>query len=419
MPGGEVDPKSVQYAAAMKDWSSKSAGRPDKHALRQAGLSRRYAADALAARQIRDQLRQSAARLLSLLPAGLPFTGELFGMLSHLEKSISRLPGAATMASAAASGGGGGDGSADCSGRGPPQLNINLTCRLDAERSMTQWNHCQITGFDKDRRDFLKQGKNLGIAAAGIALGLKPDTVQAFNSNISFKHSDLPPGILIVRDKNLVNIFAELYFSNGSLKFQYDGSKRETDIKWYLLSVGDKLIIQKNTPLTEPAYWFTLNYFNYFYGRKERITIDMINDIKFYKDKIKKENPAMNEWEEGISWYFSNWLYKSKKEPQKVEEHLAKSIILAAGRDDDYKVLINAIEKQDMSYIQGLMSSLEKRSYEDKLIAAWSSFYMTLHEFRKTNSRNKNYNFIRYNIEEPLIEKKITPKIRGPPHYPN
>lgn len=297
-------------------------------------------------------------------------------------------------------------------------MSANLFGGLEIELTM---------GWVRDKINKHKGKVAIAMAAATFASGA-PDTGIKAAANyinpqneihlgeaeaINYKFKDLPPMFQITKDESLRNIFAMMYFNRHP-------DANLMDMKKSLLGEHTHYItgcIKPETPLVDPAYWLAVFYFNR-YSTDSNIYIST-SDLKHIEKKVKTQKPAMWEFQEGLAKYFKIWLNGGRDDPRIIEEDFAKSFVLACGRpESEYSALIERIEIQtNDSYIQGLMSTLKNRSPEDQLLAGSTIFMLTLNSYKTTKNKNAKYNFMRYKIEEPLINKGVTPRIRGKPHY--
>ena len=263
---------------------------------------------------------------------------------------------------------------------------------------------------DTGRRGFLKKMLGLGIGSAIGGTGfLKSEEILAESLNI------LPPGFQICPDDKLVQVYLIMLQNNPN----YDSEmvKKRLTMKTGLASQN----VMENTPLTEPAYWFTVNHYNYKYQNQG--TYGMIDKVEFLAPKFNViPNSPMYNWAKGINMYFRTWVDKESQRygsTIETETYLLRAIFTASGKSEseveDYKKLDLQLKERKL---QEMMSNLEKQNHTNQLIAAWSSFMYGNHEARKLNNKGvtdegKLMNAI---IEIPL--RKYIPKIRGPPYYP-
>ena len=250
--------------------------------------------------------------------------------------------------------------------------------------------------------------KFLGILAAGVASIAMPNFALA-GSNFS----ELPPGYQskLCDDEMLQIAFAIMYRVK-----RYRGTNEQ--VKSMLIDNGVNFygfpkIDFKNTPLKEPGYWFAKTYFN-------AIVRGNISEIKYpiSKEKIRNKKPAMFHWNEGIIAYSDAWMNKNKssKFAKPCEEHFAKSLVLASGRDEsEYTQLITAIENEDKKCTDKLLEDLSKRGKVDKKIAGWVSCFMTNNYFLNGEFKKKRKGGVMFNLEGKI--KNDFRQFRGPPYY--
>jgi len=248
----------------------------------------------------------------------------------------------------------------------------------------------------KTRRDFLKTAGKAAALVGAASMGISTDAK-------AWSISQLPPGIQLIEkvDPLLVSIYAEMTIEKGYNQYDSD------DI--YNILTGLRSGLTRNVHKTQPGFWFIWEYYDYI---KNKTSSKGGKDIWKKIDTIEGTN--MRNWSIGITKYF-------KKEYEPAKEYLAKTFVRACGRDEnEWKELTNRIESQtNDQYIKNLKNSLKNATKQEKLEAGWSIFIYTLNEANRTNSKNKEYLFSRYKIEEPLYKNGITPEIRGPPLYKN
>lgn len=222
----------------------------------------------------------------------------------------------------------------------------------------------QTESIDPSKRDFLKTAGKGALAAGLIATGfLKTETAHAFDL------ANLPPGFQIVKDDALIHAYISM-LSTGL----YDRGRIKDILTRYGGWVQD--VLKKETPLTEPAYWFTVNYYNYkyqtngIYGMIGHSVEDMASKFNL------SPNSSMYNWANGINMYFRTWVSKNYGSPLETETYLLRAIFTAAGRSEseveNYKTF-DLTNKERC--LQGVMNDLSKQNHTNQLIAAWSSFF--------------------------------------------
>jgi len=254
-----------------------------------------------------------------------------------------------------------------------------------------------LENSNKTRRDFIKTT----LAGAGLAvLGLQPyERAQAGGS-----YSYLPPGFRpdTCKDPMLIQAFENMYFNK---------TRWMSDTKDILMRKGDiGFNLKENTPQTEPAYWFAIDYFNFkFQNSNERGIIDFDRDIKIKP----KKNSNMWYWLKGNGSYFSTWVDSSwGGKSSDVELYLTKAIVGSAGlkgRDGELREAIKNLD-ENAKILKAIQQGLAKASLVDKKIAGWSSFILTTNEVKKDNNYDKKI-FLNKEIEIPI--RDYFPKIRA------
>ena len=235
------------------------------------------------------------------------------------------------------------------------------------------------------------------------------------------KESHIPPGFKHCRDDGVLYAY-QLWHGLDSSP---DPAHTDKEYAAMVMRLTDKLpqqlsIDSSSTPFKEPAYWFLEQEMNPQYESNYK-----------YED-IKKRNVPLANFASGISTYFHAWVrpqtqrddiydYKSW-----TEEYFLKSIFTAAGRTE--KDAEGFRELEDMGererILQGLMSELKKKSFDEQLAAAWSSCWLTNHYFLegKADSLGNLMNEFEVNLRKHgknkyNLESGNPLKIRGPPYY--
>lgn len=288
------------------------------------------------------------------------------------------------------------------------KLNMGIKEDVDNHISMKNGNKPQSTS----RRSFLQKLFGLG---AGAVIGSSGMTIS--NDAKAYDMKSLPPGFWpeICKDDMISGLFGEMYFGLGNLT--------QWEIKDRLMrKIGlESKQVKENSPFTEPAYWFTVNYFNSKFQQRGSDGEIYLSSLKFYP-QLKSRNPAMHNWALGIGNYFATWVDRSKKYASinNTETYLLLAIFTAAGKNESE---VHEYMKYDLTMkerkLKEIMNSLEKRDFTNQLIAAWSSFFLANHYWTLDNNSEylKQKNLINKTIEVPL--RKYIPKIRGSPFYLN
>jgi len=188
--------------------------------------------------------------------------------------------------------------------------------------------HPLVLRVAADRREFMRGMLALGLGVATGALG----TAFSNDAKAAVTNEILPPGFQICRDTVLRRVYL-MMLDNRPL---YESEK----IKGALVrngKIGDVNtgFIKAETPLTEPAYWFAVEYYKWRYVNGDSSSIRDFNYLltPFYNNV--KSNPTMYNWSEGISMYFKTWVAKKQTgNPIETERFLLKAIFTAAGRSE-------------------------------------------------------------------------------------
>jgi hypothetical protein len=250
--------------------------------------------------------------------------------------------------------------------------------------------------FDTGKRGFIKTilGLGAGYLAGGFGV-LNSEDAKAYDTK------DLPPGFQICQDSALVTAYVSMITNHG-----YSSTARVKDV---LTRSGGWVEgnIKKETPLTEPAYWFTVNYHNFIFNR--HYIIDIYRNISNFK---LENNSAMYYWALGNAEYFATWvkekdtpIEKKKNEINITEDYLLKAIFRAAGESesevDNYKTLDLTLKTRKL---QEIISNLEKQNSTNQLIAAWASTWLTNHYWTLDNQKEYEELFFLFNkkVEIPL-----------------
>ncbi len=305
--------------------------------------------------------------------------------------------------------------------------------------------------INKSRRNFLK-----GLGIGSVLLTTAPnelisvinnyfDTNLVKSGELEARSIEYPPGIANCRDP-AVKMAYYYYVRFGKRNYAnrfYTGF----ELAQSLLrdrNIGDThyssfAAIRPDTPFIEPAYWFVC------------AKINIGPDWSIYP-RLKKENPALYWFNEGIADYFQQWiLHKGYTSLKKIiETDFLKSIFYAANYNTNevgslvkdylnskenytrelkeifnkYKpnwdemdnkmrnFLINNSKKgKIMNKVMNRL--LNEKDYNKRLVAQWSGFILSVH-YGRTNEYNKDMTINKF-IEKPL--RKIDPRIRGPPFF--
>lgn len=271
---------------------------------------------------------------------------------------------------------------------------------------------------DPSRREFLK--KSMAVGAAAMAPGLLvPQTAKAYSDK-------LPPGFQphLLNDSGLRGIMAWMMrLTNhpnndvGKLTVRNILTRKG----WY--SGHDSINVE--TPTTQPAYWFAIAYFNHVYNGDIRQGFIFNNDLPVPFERLKGQNLPLYYFGEGIYSYFATWVSSNviRSNSRNVEENLLKSIFTAAGKNerevDEYLKYGEDLNLKTRK-LQDVMRNLERRPYNNQLVAAWSSFLLTVNYRNVERNNNSEISgsyaqIMNQNIEVPI--RKYVPRIRGPPNY--
>jgi len=180
---------------------------------------------------------------------------------------------------------------------------------------------------DFGRREFLK----LGVKGA-LAVGLAGTGFLKFEPAFAFDLSDLPPGFQFCKDQVLVNVYIMMLRgetnSSHIIKGALTRNGREGNVH-----TG---FVRNETPLTEPAYWFAVNYYNYKF--QHHGPTGMIgNSVEQLTSGFQVgNNSPMFFWAKGINMYFRTWVDTDKRygSASETETHFLKAIFTAAGRSE-------------------------------------------------------------------------------------
>ncbi len=390
MPGAGRDVRAIQSSAAMQDYRPHKSPKLTRRMARMNGIrqgvpgwlrQRREALDA-ACRWLRERGGDAARGPEEALRAWFMWLLAALGLSRGSGPAgFEGLPFSPRGAGAARGSGGKG------AGRGPPAPGC---------------------GSGPTRRGFLKTGATaLGVtalAASGVLAGAE--------KALAWQSHDLPPGFW---DENLHDFIVQSCF--------YDMYKGHGLYRQPAVTIKRRLIrdfgikgeqIKAETPFKEPAYWFTVLYYNHMFDNDGNI-IDFIRDVGDTVKQVEKQNPAMYEWINGISGYFDKWVKNRYISPDDIEKYLTQSFVLCCGRPEyEYKELIRRVEDlQDDGYIKGIINSLKAQTYENRLLAAWDGYFLTMNRGLNDNKKDKNFY---YSLEAPAARILGQP-IRGPPHY--
>lgn len=261
------------------------------------------------------------------------------------------------------------------------------------------------------RRSFVQKLFGLGLGAAISGTG------TVYSNDANAESNEVPPGIEEAAKRDPAIKTAYQYWHYPQWLNSYNSSSK--DIVQYILNgynptgkvVHTKILSE--TPYLEPAYWF--------------LSAEMSNGTISGKE-IRNKNLPLSYFAAGIGNYFTAWVeghrnreYHPEVFKERTEDYLLKSLFTSAGESEDkvgiYKGYSLELKKR---YLQTkIMKNLETTSYNNQLVAAWSSFFLTNHyrymEFNVNNKYEKDGDNINLFIEKPL--RKYIPQIRGPPYY--
>lgn len=204
---------------------------------------------------------------------------------------------------------------------------------------------------DQSRRDLLESvSKGLMATALIGAVLLEHENANAFDL------SNLPPGFQICQDQVLVNVYIMMlrgeYNNDAVIKGALIGNGRMGNIH-----TG---FVNDNTPLTEPAYWFAVNYYNEKYQQYGNGGMIYLNHVPGFNE-IKK-NPPMYNWVLGIGNYFGSWLARNRTStPIETETYLLKAIFTAASRSESEAEAYKALDLSGKeNKLRELMSDFDR-----------------------------------------------------------
>ena len=283
---------------------------------------------------------------------------------------------------------------------------LNMGIREDVDKHISMKNGKEPENIS--RRSFMQKLFGLGAGALVGGTGtLYSDDAKAYDIK------SLPPGFWpeVCRDDMISGLFGEMYFGLGNLT--------QWEIKDRLMrKIGlESKQVKENSPFTEPAYWFTVNYFNSKFQQRGEDGEIYLSSLKFY-NQVKSKNPAMHNWALGIGNYFATWVDRNKKrrDINATETYLLLAIFTAAGKNESE---VHEYMKYDLTMkerkLQEIMKNLEKQDFTNQLIAAWSGFILVSH-FHHIEAKGPN-SMLYYTEVEQKTKKMIGSPIRGPPHY--
>ena len=286
----------------------------------------------------------------------------------------------------------------------------------------------RISDNKTSRRNFLKK-LGLGLVAATAA----PMTIPSLNKDAEayysvYNYKNLPPGIKKCRDKEIINAYV-MYRASGGLDDNvyykgidvvaiFEGIMHISDTQYFPLEFGE---VRDSTPVIEPAYWYLCAW----------------ADEPYFPimDEVKKKNPILNDFSNGIYNYFAQWIYYNKGYyGMKTEDNLLLSIFGAAGYDkkkklDEYykanfdgkkEIILETADVFKNMYINPKPDQIND-NYDRALTAQWASFWLTRHYSRTYGKNGKLPLLIWAELEQKPFMKmnngKIDMRIRGPPYY--
>ena len=267
---------------------------------------------------------------------------------------------------------------------------------------------------------------NYGIIALGLAVSVHPGTVaNAENSDLAIESSDLapqakewaqhPPGI-----RN-----AGLNFEGTGL-YEDDREKLNRAYEWIKSGDEYKLIavqrhlglitdspggvdpyvfgISNQAKYREPAYWLL--------AAMADVTAESLNPIR---NDLKRKNPALERFAAGVNNYYGRWIANDLSNDhslgyydRQIAEQFYDSIMVAANyaaypfekfNDDD-----ESLETKKY-HLNKAFESLKTRSFNNKLVAAWSAYTLRRHFDRKAQTHdNPDGTMIFRALELPIRE---------------
>jgi len=252
------------------------------------------------------------------------------------------------------------------------------------------------------RREFAKQmAKGAGAIAMAAAMPAVFLSRNAFAQDV-----ELPPGFANCRDPALKTLYILFHQNRWIQEYNAKSSEAAT---WGMNFVnfnrprGIFVNVKKDTPFKEPAYYFLAEEMN------------MGDHIISYKE-VEKTNKPITYFAGGIMRYFQTYVRNEGNYSESIESNFLGSIFLASGRSEkDVKAYLAMSLEQKRPYLKGCMARLKKRSYEDKLCAAWSAFFLTDNYYIQ-GKKNKR-TMLSYNELEQPTKIILGSPVRGPPNY--
>ena len=235
--------------------------------------------------------------------------------------------------------------------------------------------------------------------------------LQPSEAKAQYNYDNIPPGIATCRDKAIEQAFVLARDPNS-----FYNSVRQIAIFEGILGITDEsyyptefMTVKNDTPYIEPAYWFLCA---------------MENDYSYKTNqKLKEKNPILFDFSRGIIDYFHEFIYSGYPD-LKTEDNLLKAIFGAAGYDKEKKLkeyhdgdfkektrIIKATAKSLLNLKVDPKLNQINDNYDKRLIAQWSSLFLTAYYRMTYSEKERNGNLINNFIEKPL--RKIDPRVRG------
>jgi hypothetical protein len=308
------------------------------------------------------------------------------------------------------------------------------------------------------RREFLRRGKQVGIATAGVYItnSILGKTAQYLNENnlgnkvtkfaqknLGTKKAEAKPSYhdLLTRRRLSFEKYIEMGYPPGIA----DAATRRATFAdaWDALKNKDYdlvttilfKIMDTEEVLTEPAFFFLGNHCWFF---------DQVSKNGITYEELRQKNPAMDYFDTTIGKYIRKYspYLQSNMLSRRIKGNIAQdgiiAIFFAAGMElEDFKqfgyninppgnyfakmenIANQYLEKpinEKKIVLQLAMKKLKKRDKIQQRIAAWTAFWLGLY-FEIRIKDESNSNLIYNHIELPLRNINKQFKIRGPPYY--
>lgn len=326
--------------------------------------------------------------------------------------------------------------------------------------------------FDDNRRTFLELGSKTAMLTAFTSFGIGTNLFagkdivnwQGMLNDVKDRIKELfPLGIQLVikdwekkGDRNSVAIAYRIYSTYLDILILQGNYENVANLSKFELynNIAKKLYRIDEIASTEPAWWYMAAVLNqdtkwkYMGGN---------SGFEEFKKKMHNSNPALSGFQAGIKYYFNSWNISWKQEEKRfnfknkdrVESHFLMSIFRSAdiyynenewnslnkilssrnlltksfSNDGRYNVeLYKTFDiKQKEIIMRYTMEKLKKASYNQQLIAAWSSFFLVDH--LKMYNKDEEEDMFYDTIEKPMVlfsRKKKEIRIRaypGGPYY--